>query len=126
MVSEMKKRDIKIGLLIDLTNTKRYYHSSVSLLSLSCWLCHKFFVFQEVTELGVGYEKIFVEGHEIPSQDAVNRFYTAIDAFENVHKESESKSIIRQRLAPRFWVLSFGIRDGLRKHSYQEGDLCQG
>lgn len=67
----MFERIPSLGLVIDLTNTKKYYHSKVlynrskmgELQNLTNFLC-----FKNVTDLGIEYKKIFVPGHHLPGQ----------------------------------------------------------
>lgn len=71
-----------LGLVVDLTNTKKYYHPDVSMrCCLFCRQCGRRFAYicaesesffrfnvclQEFEKLGVAYQKIQVEGHVVP------------------------------------------------------------
>lgn len=59
-----------LGVVIDLTNTSRYYHN-------------------RILDAGVEYVKIFTEGHIVPSADVQKRFFEAVDKFliDNAHNE---------------------------------------
>lgn len=69
MINKMKEQDKEIGLIIDLTNTNRYYDS------------------KEITNAGIGYVKIFTEGKVVPCVDVQNKFFDTVDKFisENQH-----------------------------------------
>ncbi|XP_014673814.1 PREDICTED: RNA/RNP complex-1-interacting phosphatase-like [Priapulus caudatus] len=62
-----------LGLVIDLTNTTRYYD------------------YREFTYNNVDYVKIFCEGHVVPSSNVVRQFYEAIDNFQ---RKSHSKDSV--------------------------------
>jgi len=72
MVAELAKQGMKMGLLIDLTYTTRYYHP------------------EEVENLGVAYEKIMVEGQEVPASRHVKRFCDIVDKFDKEKEQDES------------------------------------
>jgi len=63
VVQHFQKNNIPLGLVIDLTFTKRYYNPAVFI------------------EQGVEHFKIFIPGHEIPSDDDVKKFKEAINTF---------------------------------------------
>ncbi|XP_045189439.2 RNA/RNP complex-1-interacting phosphatase-like [Mercenaria mercenaria] len=65
----MRGRGLKLGLVIDLTYTDRYYDP------------------EEFKRKGVQYKKIFVEGHVIPTQEVMESFYEAIDRFLETSEE---------------------------------------
>lgn len=54
----------QLGLVIDLTNTSRYYSPKI------------------IEERGVKYCKIYTKGHEIPEESVVKRFYDAVETVE--------------------------------------------
>uniref|UniRef100_A0A1I8IXF2 TYR_PHOSPHATASE_2 domain-containing protein n=1 Tax=Macrostomum lignano TaxID=282301 RepID=A0A1I8IXF2_9PLAT len=58
------------GLVVDLTFTTRYYNP------------------QEFTSQGVKYEKIFVEGHNIPDQKCISRFEAVVNQFRQESPDS--------------------------------------
>lgn len=64
----------KLSLIIDLTNTSRYYNK------------------QEFTSKSVHYEKIYVPGKECPTSDLVHRFFEIVDKF--VDSEDNADSLI--------------------------------
>ncbi|XP_023215266.1 RNA/RNP complex-1-interacting phosphatase-like [Centruroides sculpturatus] len=53
----------KLGMVIDLTNTRRYYNSA------------------EITDCGVSYLKIFCRGKVVPDRNVVQKFFEAVDDF---------------------------------------------
>ncbi|XP_023225782.1 RNA/RNP complex-1-interacting phosphatase-like [Centruroides sculpturatus] len=53
----------KLGMVIDLTNTRRYYNSA------------------EITDCGVAYLKIFCEGRVVPDRNVVEKFFEAVENF---------------------------------------------
>ncbi|PAA65477.1 hypothetical protein BOX15_Mlig015835g3, partial [Macrostomum lignano] len=55
LMNRCKQMKLPLGLVVDLTFTTRYYNP------------------QEFTSQGVKYEKIFVEGHNIPDQKCISR-----------------------------------------------------
>lgn len=55
--------DIKLGIVIDLTNTHRYYRPN------------------EITDLGLEYCKIKTEGHVVPDKAVRKQFFDRVDAF---------------------------------------------
>ncbi|KAL4232403.1 RNA RNP complex-1-interacting phosphatase [Mactra antiquata] len=71
LLQSLKEKGLNIGLIIDLTFTKKYYNP------------------KEFTDQGVQYEKIFVPGHVIPSQDILDKFCETVDNFlENSSEDS--------------------------------------
>jgi len=62
----------KLGLVIDLTHTDRYYNKS------------SFF------NTGIFYEKIYTVGHVVPNNNVVNKFFNCVD---NFLQENEEKLI---------------------------------
>jgi len=64
MVEELKTREIKLGLLIDLTFTKRYYEPT------------------ELKRLGIAHAKIMIPGKEVPDYTEVQKFFDVVDNFE--------------------------------------------
>lgn len=63
-----------LGLVIDLTNTDRYYNG-------------KDFLGQ-----GIRYEKIFCRGHEIPSQSVVDKFFSFVDKYLEHLQSSDAEN----------------------------------
>ncbi|XP_060071275.1 probable tyrosine-protein phosphatase F54C8.4 [Ylistrum balloti] len=61
LIDHVEKEQHKLKLVIDLTFTTKYYFKD------------------EFTKNGVKYLKIFTEGHVIPHDDVVHRFYDAIE-----------------------------------------------
>jgi atypical dual specificity phosphatase len=53
----------QLGLIIDLTNTDRYYNRT------------------EITDAGIGYVKIYTEGHIVPTAVVQKTFFDAVDNF---------------------------------------------
>ncbi|XP_077995889.1 RNA/RNP complex-1-interacting phosphatase-like [Glandiceps talaboti] len=72
-VSELFKTGIgrKLGLVIDLTNTSRYYNS------------------EDITSRGVGYKKIKTEGHAVPGKAIVSKFKETVDDFLERNKGND-------------------------------------
>ncbi|XP_037948884.1 RNA/RNP complex-1-interacting phosphatase homolog isoform X1 [Teleopsis dalmanni] len=60
-----------IGLVIDLTNTLRYYKP------------------EEFLSKGVEHHKIFTEGHVVPSQKVINEFHEVVKTFLNNNSDNE-------------------------------------
>jgi len=67
----MEKNQINLGLIIDMTNTKRYYDS------------------QAVVQKGVKYEKICCPGQVIPGKEVRTQFFTIVDEFLKENSENE-------------------------------------
>lgn len=68
--SELLSKIEKLGLVIDLTNTKRYYDP------------------EELTAKGVSYVKIFCQGHgHIPDNSTIRKFCDAVHHFLNENKD---------------------------------------
>lgn len=63
MRQQQQQQPMQLGLVIDLTNTKRYYSP------------------QEITKHNVRYEKIFTEGHNVPADAVQHRFKEIVDRF---------------------------------------------
>lgn len=53
----------KLGMVIDLTNTNRYYNST------------------ELTHCGIDYLKIFCEGRVVPNKNVVEKFFDAVEYY---------------------------------------------
>ncbi|XP_021352294.1 RNA/RNP complex-1-interacting phosphatase-like isoform X1 [Mizuhopecten yessoensis] len=73
LIDHVEKEQKKLKLVIDLTFTKKYYFTD------------------DFTKNGVEYLKIFTEGHVIPSDDVVHRFF---DAVETTKAESDDAAVI--------------------------------
>lgn len=63
-----------LGLVIDLTNTDRYYNR------------------QDFLGQGILYEKIFCRGHEIPNQSVVDKFFSAVNKYFEHHQSSDAEN----------------------------------
>ncbi|XP_070573341.1 RNA/RNP complex-1-interacting phosphatase-like [Ptychodera flava] len=66
---QVQKRDL--GMVIDLTNTEKYYQAS------------------DITDIGVEYVKIFIEGHFIPKPDKVEEFKNVVMDFFRRNKSNK-------------------------------------
>lgn len=66
----MFERIPNLGLVIDLTNTKRYYDSKVTKVRPFRIIQYfsLLFYFKNVTDLGIEYKKIFIPGRILPQQ----------------------------------------------------------
>uniref|UniRef100_A0A915KIW8 RNA/RNP complex-1-interacting phosphatase n=1 Tax=Romanomermis culicivorax TaxID=13658 RepID=A0A915KIW8_ROMCU len=64
LFSMLNEENLKLGLVIDLTNTDRYYNPNA------------------FTYADVGYVKIFTPGHDVPAEDAIKKFCDAIKTYE--------------------------------------------
>jgi len=64
-IDELMEAVPRLGLVVDLTNTTRYYDS------------------KKLQDMGVRYCKIFTKGHEVPSKDVVAQFYEAVDMLDD-------------------------------------------
>ncbi|XP_067657170.1 RNA/RNP complex-1-interacting phosphatase-like isoform X2 [Haliotis asinina] len=74
LVKKMADSGHNLGLVIDLTFTRKYYN------------------FKELTDKGVQYEKIFTKGHEVPNDFVFGRFAHVID--EYLEQSTDSSSVI--------------------------------
>lgn len=75
-VDKLIKELPNLGVVIDLTNTSRYYSPTVRnypSLSFSLWFLLLSLTSQELEKNGVIHAKIFVPGHVIPRNDLRNR-----------------------------------------------------
>uniref|UniRef100_A0A1I8HTP7 TYR_PHOSPHATASE_2 domain-containing protein n=1 Tax=Macrostomum lignano TaxID=282301 RepID=A0A1I8HTP7_9PLAT len=70
LMNRCKQMKLPLGLVVDLTFTTRYYNP------------------QEFTSQGVKYEKIFVEGHNIPDQKCISRFEAVVNQFRQESPDS--------------------------------------
>lgn len=70
LMTKIDSHGLHLGLVIDLTNTSRYYH------------------YKEL-DADVEYVKIFTEGHAVPSATVQQTFFEAVDKFlyHNAHNE---------------------------------------
>ncbi|XP_062577907.1 RNA/RNP complex-1-interacting phosphatase-like [Saccostrea cucullata] len=85
LVSKIRDAGFELGMVVDLTFTRKYYSPS------------------EFHHQGIRYEKIFTEGHNIPNDDVVNRFFDALEGFyesnvNEIFNESRGYSIERENL----------------------------
>ncbi|KAJ3671732.1 hypothetical protein LUZ60_007811 [Juncus effusus] len=77
LINKQRKAGREIGLVLDLTNTTRYY--SV----------------QEWTKLGIKHQKIACRGREsVPDNESVNQFVFAVMEFMDRHKNSKTQKYI--------------------------------
>ncbi|XP_046576885.1 RNA/RNP complex-1-interacting phosphatase-like isoform X2 [Haliotis rubra] len=74
LVKKMADSGHNLGLVIDLTFTRKYYNS------------------KELTDKGVQYEKIFTKGHEVPNDFVFGRFAHVIDQY--LEQSSDSTSVV--------------------------------
>ncbi|XP_072177800.1 mRNA-capping enzyme-like [Diadema setosum] len=72
----LKEKNLRLGLVIDLTATTRYYNPQV---------------FQEND---VQYVKIFTQGHVVPSDDVIQQFTSAVSDFEQSNDAGTSDYVI--------------------------------
>ncbi|KAI0229157.1 RNA/RNP complex-1-interacting phosphatase [Lamellibrachia satsuma] len=63
LVAKVKSMGHKLGLVVDLTNTSRYYN------------------YKEIEDLGICYHKIHTEGHVVPSKAVRKNFFASVDEF---------------------------------------------
>ncbi|XP_022802896.1 RNA/RNP complex-1-interacting phosphatase-like [Stylophora pistillata] len=74
LVNHLSQKHIKLGMVVDFTNTYRYYNS------------------KELFDHGILYRKIKCVGKEIPDENVVERFKTDVCTFLN--KKSNSDSVV--------------------------------
>jgi atypical dual specificity phosphatase len=74
LVRTLEDMDEQLGLVIDLTNTTRYYQK------------------EDVMKLGIGYRKIFTEGHQVPSKAVCQNFFNAVDDY--LKSDDDNKALI--------------------------------
>ncbi|XP_061170023.1 RNA/RNP complex-1-interacting phosphatase-like [Saccostrea echinata] len=70
LVSMVNDLGCQLRMVIDLTFTTKYYGA------------------QEMEHQGVRYEKIFTEGHNVPSDDVVYRFFDTLESFYEANKDN--------------------------------------
>ncbi|KAK9804496.1 hypothetical protein WJX73_010638 [Symbiochloris irregularis] len=76
VVSELQTFNLRVGLVLDLTNTYRYYDS------------------EEWEQMGVQYLKIHCRGRgEVPEPEAVNRFCWEVASFHS-HEENQGSHVV--------------------------------
>ncbi|ESO01375.1 hypothetical protein HELRODRAFT_82121, partial [Helobdella robusta] len=63
LVEEVKRQNFKLGLVIDLTNTNKYYLDKVGFITY------------------FKYKKIYTEGHKVPNAKVIKQFFAAVDTF---------------------------------------------
>jgi len=63
LIEHMNSNNLKLGLIIDLTNTKRYYK------------------LDDIKQLDIQYKKIFINGISIPSKKICNYFTKIVDTY---------------------------------------------
>ncbi|CAD5118270.1 DgyrCDS6988 [Dimorphilus gyrociliatus] len=71
LLERLHNENLTIGLVIDLTNTTRYYCPS------------------EFKSEGIEYVKIFTEGHVVPSKDVTTKFFKCVYDFEKANEDNE-------------------------------------
>ncbi|XP_035674215.1 RNA/RNP complex-1-interacting phosphatase-like isoform X1 [Branchiostoma floridae] len=69
MIQGISDQGGRLGLVIDLTFTTRYYNK------------------QDIIKAGIKYEKIFTAGKEVPSDDVVQEFASIVHNFETENKD---------------------------------------
>nr|XP_058966440.1 RNA/RNP complex-1-interacting phosphatase homolog [Pocillopora verrucosa] len=74
LVNHLSQKHVKLGMVVDLTNTDRYYN-------------HK-----EFSDQGIPHHKIKCVGTEIPNENVVTRFKTEVCSF--LDKESDSDAVV--------------------------------
>ncbi|KAL3864946.1 hypothetical protein ACJMK2_006588 [Sinanodonta woodiana] len=75
LIDMLNDRGLTLGLIIDLTFTTKYYNP------------------EEFTNKGIYYQKIFVEGHSVPSDEAVYQLFEIINTFQQ-HVNFDNNYII--------------------------------
>lgn len=63
-------QNLELGLVVDLTNTTRYYNK------------------EEITKKGIEYKKIFTKGHTVPEKAVQDSFFQTVDEFLSLNKDS--------------------------------------
>lgn len=71
LLETLSSKQHKLGLVIDLTNTNRYYNP------------------QEMTRACVSHEKVRTEGHVVPSKKVISRFFKVVDQFLEENQNSD-------------------------------------
>jgi len=93
----------ELGLVVDLTNTKRYYQA------------------KQLEGMGIKYCKIFTKGHEVPDKGVVNKFYKALEDVDDgkivgvhcTHGLNRTGYLIC-----RFMVEKMGVEPGAAIHAF--------
>ncbi|KAL8579983.1 hypothetical protein ACOMHN_054105 [Nucella lapillus] len=65
LIDKIQESGKRLGLIVDLTFTRKYYSADY------------------FEKRNIQYEKIFTAGHEVPSDDIVQRFHEVVDDFSN-------------------------------------------
>uniref|UniRef100_S4RMJ2 RNA/RNP complex-1-interacting phosphatase n=1 Tax=Petromyzon marinus TaxID=7757 RepID=S4RMJ2_PETMA len=71
LLENISRQNESLGLVIDLTNTTRYYDP------------------KELTKAGIKYEKIFTMGHEVPNDKTIAHFKETIKTFIGENGEND-------------------------------------
>ncbi|XP_062568946.1 RNA/RNP complex-1-interacting phosphatase-like [Saccostrea cucullata] len=71
LVSMVKNLGCQLGMVVDLTFTTKYYSA------------------RDMEHQGIRYEKIFTEGHNVPSDDVVYRFFDTLESFYETNKDND-------------------------------------
>ncbi|XP_072026991.1 RNA/RNP complex-1-interacting phosphatase-like isoform X2 [Amphiura filiformis] len=71
LLKVLGEKKLELGLLIDLTFTRRYYDS------------------EEITSNDVQYEKVFTPGHHVPDRSVVNSFTEVVKKFEENNADND-------------------------------------
>ncbi|XP_038064364.1 RNA/RNP complex-1-interacting phosphatase homolog isoform X2 [Patiria miniata] len=71
LLKRVKESGLGLGLIIDLTNTSRYYNP------------------QDFVQAGIEYRKLYTEGHVIPQQKIVQSFTTIVQEFTHQHSDDD-------------------------------------
>ncbi|XP_041476552.1 RNA/RNP complex-1-interacting phosphatase-like [Lytechinus variegatus] len=72
LLDKLDKMNYKLGLLIDLTATTRYYNPQIFI------------------DRDVQYVKIFTQGHVVPSPEVIEKFTTAMSSFKESNKDKDT------------------------------------
>uniref|UniRef100_A0A8C4QCC2 Dual specificity phosphatase 11 (RNA/RNP complex 1-interacting) n=1 Tax=Eptatretus burgeri TaxID=7764 RepID=A0A8C4QCC2_EPTBU len=74
LMFEIERQQLRLGLVIDLTNTSRYYDR------------------REFLQAGIDYMKIYTEGKSVPNQDVIDQFNETVKYF--LAKNIENDKVI--------------------------------
>ncbi|XP_076823601.1 RNA/RNP complex-1-interacting phosphatase homolog [Clavelina lepadiformis] len=76
LIQMAEERNIKIGLIVDLTFTRKYYDP------------------RDFTDYGMKYVKIMVPGRVIPDNQIIMQFFSAIKEFEKENKDNDNVIVV--------------------------------
>ena len=96
LVEQLDDKGKELGLIIDLTNTDRYYKPAVSFLLL----CNKhdmysFLLLQDIADAQIQYHKMMTPGHnQIPNEACYQQFVDVVQKFleQNKHNGNMMKT----------------------------------